>query len=164
MVNLAMPAEVRLERVAIHNCRLRLEFDLVRDPAAARCDAGRDVDLLALCRRRGDPVDRSGGVRAAEARAMARDAGAATNPPVTLFIGTGPDDYVIAARGLKVYFTAATEPSDSVALATAEEGVYAGGKWIPGRRLNGDETPEWKALRFGADNYTLQHVKLYRYR
>ena len=99
-----------------------------------------------------------------EARSMSRDAGAATNPPVALFICTGPDDYVIAARGLKVYFTAATEPSDSVALATVEEGVYAGGKWIPGRRLNGDETPEWKALRFGADNYTLQHVKLYCYR
>jgi len=34
-----------------------------------------------------------------EARSMSRDAGAATNPPVALFICTGPDDYVIAARG-----------------------------------------------------------------
>jgi hypothetical protein len=48
-------------------------------------------------------------------------------------------------------------------LATVDEGVYAGGKWIPGRRLNGDETPEWKALRFRSDDYTVQHVKLYRY-
>jgi hypothetical protein len=30
--------------------------------------------------------------------------------------------------------------------------------------LNGDETPEWKALRFQADNYGIQRVKLYRYR
>ena len=49
-------------------------------------------------------------------------------------------------------------------LGTVDEGVYAGGKWIPGRRLNGDETPEWKALRFRADNYGIQRVKLYRYR
>jgi hypothetical protein len=38
------------------------------------------------------------------------------------------------------------------------------GAWVPGRRLNGDETPEWKALRFRADNYGIQRVKLYRYR
>jgi beta-galactosidase GanA len=98
-----------------------------------------------------------------EARAGARGGTTAMNPPVALFICTGPDDYVIVARNAGIYFTSATNPSDSVALATVEEGVYAGGKWIPGRRLNGDETPEWKALRFGGDDYTIQHVKLYRY-
>jgi hypothetical protein len=45
-----------------------------------------------------------------------------------------------------------------------DEGVYTDGRWVPGRRLNGDETPEWKALRFQADNYGIQRVKLYRYR
>jgi hypothetical protein len=95
---------------------------------------------------------------------MSRNPGGPTNSLAALFISTGPDDYVIVARGMNVYFTAATDPADSVALATVEEGVYAGGKWVPGRRLNGDETPEWKALRFGADNYTIQRVKLFRYR
>jgi hypothetical protein len=52
---------------------------------------------------------------------------------------------------------------DNVALATVEEGVYDNGKWIPGRRLNGDETPEWKAMRFNADNYAIQRVTLFRY-
>jgi beta-galactosidase GanA len=80
-----------------------------------------------------------------------------------LFICTGPDDYVIVAQNVNIYFTAATNPSDSVGLATVEEGVYADGKWIPGRRLNGDETPEWKALKFRGETYTIQHVKLYRY-
>ena len=102
-----------------------------------------------------------------EGRFSTRNFGGATNEPpdrvAGLFISTGPDDYVIVGRNLNVYFTAATDPSDSVGLATVEEGVYAGGKWIPGRRLNGDETPEWKALRFRGDNYTIQHVKLYRY-
>ena len=102
-----------------------------------------------------------------EARFSSRSFGGVSNTPpervAGLFISTGPDDYVIIGRGMNVYFTAATNPSDSVGLATVEEGVYAGGKWIPGRRLNGDETPEWKALRFRSDTYSIQHVKLYRY-
>ena len=81
-----------------------------------------------------------------------------------LFIRTGPDDYVVVAQNVNVYFTAADNPSDSVGLATVEEGAYAGGKSIPGRRLNGDETPEWKALKFRGDNYSIQKVKLYRYK
>ena len=32
------------------------------------------------------------------------------------------------------------------------------------RRLNGDNTPEWKALRFRGDIYRIQHVKLSRCR
>ena len=64
---------------------------------------------------------------------------------------------------MNLYFTAATEPFDSVALATVEEGVYVNGKWVPGRRLNGDETPEWKAMRFNGDDYTIQRVTLFRY-
>jgi hypothetical protein len=102
-----------------------------------------------------------------EARMMPRTFGgpppAASDCVAALFICTAPDDYVVVAQNVNVYFTAATNPSDSVGLATVEEGVYADGKWIPGRRLNGDETPEWKALKFRGDNYSIQHVKLYRY-
>jgi len=81
-----------------------------------------------------------------------------------LFISTGPDDFVIVGRSMNVYFSAADNPSDSVGLGTVEEGVYENGRWRPGRRLNGDETPEWKALRFRSDDYSIQRVKLYRYR
>ena len=81
-----------------------------------------------------------------------------------LLISTGPDDYVIAGRAMNVYFTAADSSTDSVGLAMVEEGIYEDGRWLAGRRLNGDETPEWKALRFRPDNYSIQRVKLYRYR
>jgi hypothetical protein len=80
-----------------------------------------------------------------------------------LFISTGPDDYIVLGRNLMVYF-AATNENESVGIGTDEEGVYEKGRWVPGRRLNGDEVPEWRALRFRPDNYTIQHVKLYRYR
>ena len=104
-----------------------------------------------------------------EARYSARTFGpaSANTPPervAGLFISTGPDEYVAVGRAINVYFTSAAGPPDSVGLGTVEEGVYSDGRWVPGRRLNGDETPEWKALRFPAENYGIQHVKLYRYR
>jgi hypothetical protein len=80
-----------------------------------------------------------------------------------LFICTGPDDYIVMGRNLMVYFSATNE-TESVGIGTDEEGVYEKGRWVPGRRLNGDEVPEWRALRFHGDNYSIQHVKLYRYR
>jgi beta-galactosidase GanA len=81
-----------------------------------------------------------------------------------LFIQLGPDDYVIVGRSMGVYFETANDPAQSVGLAVVEEGQYVDGRWVPGRRLNGDETPEWRALAFGGDRYTIQKIKLYRYR
>lgn len=81
-----------------------------------------------------------------------------------LFISVGPDDYVIVGRSMNIYITSATDETQSVGLGKVEEGHYVDGRWIPGRRLNGDETPEWKALRFPVDCYSVQRVKSYRYR
>jgi hypothetical protein len=63
-----------------------------------------------------------------------------------------------------VYFDSAADPAQSVGLAVVEEGQYVNGSWVPGRRLNGDETPEWKAPWFGGDRYTIRKIKLYRCR
>jgi hypothetical protein len=81
-----------------------------------------------------------------------------------LFIQLGPDDYAIVGRSISVYFESATDPAQSVGLATVEEGQYVDGRWVPGRRLNGDETPDWRALWFPGDRYTIQKIRLYRYR
>jgi hypothetical protein len=89
-------------------------------------------------------------------------AGTVPERAACLFIATGPDDFVIVARNVNVYFTSAADPSMHVGLGTVEEGRFVKGQWIPGRRLNGDETPEWKGLRFHGD-YGIQRVKLYRY-
>ena len=81
-----------------------------------------------------------------------------------LFIQLGPDEYVIVARSMSVYFEPAVDPTQSVGLAAVDEGHFVDGRWVPGRRLNGDETPDWRALWFAGDRYTIQKVKLYRYR
>jgi hypothetical protein len=63
-----------------------------------------------------------------------------------LFISTGPTDFVIVGRNMSVLFASATNPALNVGLGTAEEGRYTERRWGPGRWLDGDETPEWKAL------------------
>ncbi len=98
------------------------------------------------------------------APAAATPAAAALDRVAALFIAVGPDDYAIVSRSTDIHFASATDDTQSVGLGTVEEGHYVNGRWVPGRRLNGDETPEWKALRFPADRYSIQHVKLYRYR
>jgi hypothetical protein len=100
--------------------------------------------------------------------ARAQDPNAPVAAPVDrvagLFIQVGPDDYVIVARSMNVYFESATDATQSVGLAAADEGQFVNGRWVPGRRLNGDETPDWRALWFAGDRYSIQKVKLYRYR
>jgi beta-galactosidase GanA len=130
---------------------------------------GKGTMTAVLLERDGKPQTVRLGNYTIEARYSARsygpaNANAAPDCVAGLFIATGPDDFVIVGRGLNVYFASATNPSENVGLGTVEEGVFENGRWVPGRWLNGDETPEWKGLRFRADNYGTQRVKLYRYR
>jgi hypothetical protein len=95
----------------------------------------------------------------------------AAPPPVpvgAMFIAAGPDEYIVAGNGpLTVNFSPNT-PGDPIAgIVSIEEGSFVDGRWVAGRRLNGDETGQGKFLRiggFGIPNGSIQRVKLYRYR
>ena len=116
-------------------------------------------------------------------RGRAPAAAAATPPPVfagvsleatepaersgALFISLGPDEYLVAGSGpVQVRFSPNT-PGDPIAgILSIEEGAYADGRWVPGRRLNGDENGGGTNLRLGGDssrNGLIQRIKLYRY-
>jgi hypothetical protein len=84
--------------------------------------------------------------------------------PAGIFIQVGPDEYLVAGRGLTVAFTPNTPGDPIVGLATVEDGSFINGRWIAGRRLNGDEILSGKGLRLRGDYYMTQRVKLYRYR
>ena len=128
---------------------------------------GKGTMTALLLDRNGQPQTVRLGNYDIEARFSTRPFGPATDASpervAGLFISTGPDDFVVVGRSMNVYFTAAKSP-ENVGLGTVEEGVYADGRWVPGRRLNGDETPEWRALRFRSESYGIQRVRLYRYR
>jgi hypothetical protein len=85
-----------------------------------------------------------------------------------LFISLGPDEYLIAGSGpVQVRFSPNTPGAPIVGILSIEEGTYANGRWIPGRRLNGDENGGGTNLRLGGDssrNGLIQRIKLYRYR
>jgi hypothetical protein len=85
-----------------------------------------------------------------------------------LIISLGPDEYLVAGSGpVQVRFTPNTPGAPIVGILSIEEGTYVNGRWIPGRRLNGDENGGGTNLRLGGDssrNGLIQRIKLYRYR
>jgi beta-galactosidase GanA len=81
-----------------------------------------------------------------------------------LAIATGPDEYVIAGTGLTVTFETEKPGDPIVGLLTVDEGKFANGQWLPGRRLNGDQTHQGRHVRLPPGRFGIQQIKLYRYR
>jgi hypothetical protein len=84
-----------------------------------------------------------------------------------LFIALGPDEYLAAGSGpVSVTFSPNTPGPPIAGIASIDEGAFVNGRWTPGRRLNGDENSQGKAMRIGTLGRTgsIQRVKLYRYR
>jgi hypothetical protein len=80
-----------------------------------------------------------------------------------VIISTGPDEYVITGSGLIVTFTP-NPPGDPIAgIASIDEGTFVDGRWVGGRRLNGDESHQGRHLRLPPGQFSLQRVKFYRY-
>jgi len=85
-----------------------------------------------------------------------------------LFIALGPDEYLAAGSGpVSVTFSPNTPGAPTAGILSIDEGTYVDGRWLAGRRLNGDENGQGKFLRLGGGNSrngSIQRVKLYRYR
>jgi hypothetical protein len=54
-----------------------------------------------------------------------------------IVISTGPGTYTILGSGVQATFNG-PGPS-AAAVGKLEEGTYVDGRWVPGRRLNGDD-------------------------
>jgi beta-galactosidase GanA len=80
-----------------------------------------------------------------------------------LIITTGPDEYVIAGTGVIITFTPAGQTKLNAGIVSIEEGIYRNGKWLPGRRLNGDESHQGRHLRIPPDQFGIQKIRLYCY-
>ena len=86
------------------------------------------------------------------------------SPGCGIIIMLAPDEYLIAGKAMTISFAPAVPGAEIAGLAMVEEGQYIDGRWVPGRRLNGDEIQSGKGLRFPGDRFGIQRVKLYRYR
>jgi len=81
-----------------------------------------------------------------------------------LAIAIGSDDFIFAGTGLTITFEDAVASDTNTGIVSAQEGRYVNGKWEPGRWLNGDQTHQGRHIRLVPGQFTIQRVKLYRYR
>jgi beta-galactosidase GanA len=82
-----------------------------------------------------------------------------------MVIWAGGEDFWIAGQGITITLKGAGEGPPRVGIDVAEEGVFdSNGKWLAGRRLNGDQTHQGRHIRLPPGNPQIQKVRLYRYR
>jgi beta-galactosidase GanA len=74
-----------------------------------------------------------------------------------LVIQTGDDEFIVSGKGLTIVFGSAD--GAQVGIEQAIEGLDSQGRW-----MNGDETHQGRHIGLSGDAFTIQRVKLYRYR
>jgi hypothetical protein len=70
-----------------------------------------------------------------------------------LIIALGPDEFLGAGFGFRVRFKGLPPGPAQAGIAAADEGRYCDGRWVPGRRMNGDETSQghwWRLIDYHA--------------
>jgi len=93
-------------------------------------------------------------------------------PAAAILIATGPEEYIAAGSGVTARFSPVTPGPAHAGLATVEEGAFVDGRWVPGRRLNGDDSDEGNFVMLEksgccwppASTKSIQRFTLYRYR
>jgi beta-galactosidase GanA len=80
-----------------------------------------------------------------------------------LIVAAGPNEFVGAGSGFRVEFHPLTPGPALAGIGSVDEGTYRGGKWIPGRRLNGDENDQGGRWRFAPQGVNIERCIVYRY-
>jgi hypothetical protein len=82
-------------------------------------------------------------------------------PAAGLIIAAEDDEYIVAGAGFNLSF-APKSGEANVEILTLDEGNYEDGKWVPMRRLNGDESQGGKLVQMG-DGMGVRKAKIYSY-
>lgn len=79
-----------------------------------------------------------------------------------LIIMLSSNEFIIAGRGVIVTF----EASDNqlAGIGSIEEGNFINGKWIRGRIMNGDQSHQGRHMGLPGNTFSIQKVKLYKYK
>jgi beta-galactosidase GanA len=80
-----------------------------------------------------------------------------------LIMANGPDEFIGAGIGFRVSFTKASADSPHVGLASVDEGKFQDSKWVPGRRLNGDENDQGNYWRFDQWQIRIEKAAVYTF-
>jgi hypothetical protein len=111
-------------------------------------------------RRGGAGARGGGGARGAGAGGGGGGGGGAANAAPNWFvINSGPGEYWFVGGPMSVTFTANAPEKGSVVLGSFDETLNVDGRWVAGRRLNGDETSNnknWPGMgTFGIYRYSV---------
>jgi hypothetical protein len=80
-----------------------------------------------------------------------------------LIVATGPDTFTGAGKGFRVGFHRRGPGAPRVGLAAIDEGEYRDGQFIPGRRLNGDESDQGQYWRVDQRSIHIERAILYNF-
>lgn len=81
-----------------------------------------------------------------------------------MIVMTAQDEFTIAGSGVVVTFQSATGDGTIAGIDRVEEGAYVRGKWIAGRRMNGDEDHQGRHAFLPGGEYGILKVRLYKYK
>jgi hypothetical protein len=84
-----------------------------------------------------------------------------------IVIKTGPQEFIVAGKALDIFFSTYLD-SMHVGIETVNEGIFIDEKWVPLKRLNGDEVhaSTWSGtgLKLPDDKVSIQKISLYLYK
>ena len=81
-----------------------------------------------------------------------------------LLIMTAKDEFFIAGSGVVVTFRSSSDDESIAGIASINEGTFVNGKWVAGRRMNGDQDHQGRHLHLPGGEYGIQKVRLYTYK
>ncbi|MCC3153143.1 DUF5597 domain-containing protein [Hymenobacter sp. BT770] len=84
------------------------------------------------------------------------------SPGGGLVIAVAPDEFYVVGTGLVLTWEP-TAKGKRAGYVSVDEGHFEDEKWVPGRRMNGDQDHQGRHVRVAGDEYSIQRVKLYTY-
>jgi hypothetical protein len=80
-----------------------------------------------------------------------------------LILNTAPDEFLFVGRGITATFETDSPGPKIARIGSIDEGRFEHGKWIAGRRINGDENGGGVRLMLRGQSISLQKILLYRH-
>ena len=81
-----------------------------------------------------------------------------------IIIMLAPNEFLIAGTGMVVTFTPNGPGAPIAGILAADEVHWVNGAWTRGLRMNGDQTHQGRHVSLGGGQFSVQRVRLYRYR
>jgi hypothetical protein len=81
-----------------------------------------------------------------------------------MIIMLSKDEFVIAGSGIIVTFQTRADVGAIAGIGSLEEGNFVNEKWIPRRRLNGDQSHQGRHMHLPGSTFTIQKAILYKYK